>query len=117
MFLGEPQLHTPPPPKLVQDSGRQVLYTHAMFSNVYIYKTKSSDISDHAHFKPPLYRRSTIGAERHLLRAGAARALMGTRHGEVRLRAFHAHDARGLAANGGLGNLVAAGDVTDIGER
>eukprot|EP00964_Phaeocystis_antarctica_P013469 scaffold7371_cov70-Phaeocystis_antarctica.AAC.4 len=42
---------------------------------------------------------------------------MGARHGKVRLRASHANDARGLAANGGLGSVVAAGDVAGIGER
>eukprot|EP00964_Phaeocystis_antarctica_P124965 scaffold88602_cov64-Phaeocystis_antarctica.AAC.7 len=41
---------------------------------------------------------------------------MAARHGEVRLRESHAHDASGLAANGGLGSVVAAGDVADIGK-
>ena len=79
--------------------------------------TQHKNISNHARLQPKLYWRATVGAQLHLLRARAARTLMGTRHGEVRLRAFHAHDARGLAANGGLRNLVAAGDVADIGER
>ena len=42
---------------------------------------------------------------------------MGARHGKVRLRASHAHDARALTTNGGLGSVVAAGDVAGIGER
>ena len=42
---------------------------------------------------------------------------MAARRGEVRLRVDKAHDARGLAAEAGLGHVVAAGDVADIGER
>eukprot|EP00964_Phaeocystis_antarctica_P070078 scaffold42639_cov73-Phaeocystis_antarctica.AAC.1 len=62
-------------------------------------------------------RRATVGAVLHPLRADAAHALMAARHGEVRLRMSHAHDARRLAANGGLRNVVAASDVAGIGER
>tara|TARA_B100000795_G_C22366645_1_gene274509 strand:+ start:102 stop:284 length:183 start_codon:yes stop_codon:yes gene_type:complete len=42
---------------------------------------------------------------------------MAARDGELRLRVNHAHDARGLAAKGGLRYVVAASDVADIGER
>ena len=46
---------------------------------------------------------------------------MAARHGDVRLRTRHAHNARGLAADGGLGNVGlsggAPGDVAGIGER
>ena len=35
---------------------------------------------------------------------------MAARRGEVRLRVHKAHDARGLAADAGLGDVVAAGD-------
>ena len=48
-------------------------------------------ISDHAHFKPPLHRRAAVRAPQHLLRAGGTRALMGARHGKVRLLASHVH--------------------------
>eukprot|EP00964_Phaeocystis_antarctica_P016424 scaffold9076_cov68-Phaeocystis_antarctica.AAC.5 len=37
--------------------------------------------------------------------------------GEVSLWASKAHDARGIAADGRFRNVVAAGDVADIGER
>eukprot|EP00964_Phaeocystis_antarctica_P025741 scaffold14490_cov57-Phaeocystis_antarctica.AAC.2 len=61
-------------------------------------------------------RRATVGAVLHPLRADAAHALMAARHGEVRLRMSHANDARRLAADGGLGNVVAASDVAGVGE-
>ena len=56
-------------------------------------------------------RGSSVGAVLHPLRADAARALMAARHGEVRLRMHHTHDARRLAADGELRNVVAARDV------
>ena len=37
--------------------------------------------------------------------------MVAARCGEVRLRVHKAHDARGLAADAGLGDVVAAGDV------
>eukprot|EP00964_Phaeocystis_antarctica_P013427 scaffold7354_cov59-Phaeocystis_antarctica.AAC.7 len=65
---------------------------------------------------PLLNRRATVGTTLHPLRADATRALVAARHGEVRLRMNHTHDARRLAADGGLRNVVAASDVAGIGE-
>ena len=73
--------------------------------------------SDHARLCPLPYRRAAVGANLHLPRADAARALMAARHCKVSLRASKAHDARGLATERGFGNVVAARDVADIGER
>eukprot|EP00964_Phaeocystis_antarctica_P052821 scaffold30956_cov61-Phaeocystis_antarctica.AAC.1 len=63
-----------------------------------------------------LHWRAAVGAQLHTLRAVAAYALVAARHGEVRLRVGHAHDARGHAAEAGLGDGVTAGDVAHIGE-
>ena len=63
---------------------------------------------------------ATVGAVLHPLRADAAHALVAARHGDVRLRMGHTHDARSLAADGGLRNGDAAPVMTDvagIGER
>eukprot|EP00964_Phaeocystis_antarctica_P096435 scaffold62720_cov59-Phaeocystis_antarctica.AAC.1 len=65
---------------------------------------------------PLLNRRATVGTVLHPLRADAAHALMAARHGDVRLRMSHTHDARRLAADGGLRNGDAASDVASIGE-
>ena len=67
--------------------------------------------SDHTRMHPLPNRRAAVGAVLHPLRADAVRALMAARHGEVRLRMHHTHDARRLAADGGLRNVVAARDV------
>ena len=60
---------------------------------------------------------ATVGAVLHPLRADVARAQVAARHGDVRLRMSHTHDARSLAADGGLRNGDAASDVAGIGER
>ena len=65
---------------------------------------------------PLLNRRATVGTVLHARRADAAQALMAARHGDVRLRMNHTHDARRLAADGGLRNVIAASDVAGIGE-
>eukprot|EP00964_Phaeocystis_antarctica_P060550 scaffold36110_cov65-Phaeocystis_antarctica.AAC.4 len=71
---------------------------------------------DHALLHPHLHWRAAVGAQLHPLRAGAAYALVAARHGEVRLRVGHAHDACGHAAEAGFGDGVAPGDVAHIGE-
>ena len=73
--------------------------------------------SDHALLHPLLHRHAAVGAYLHLLCASATRALVAAWHGKVRLRMSHTHDARGFAAEAGFGNVVAAGDVADLGER
>ena len=71
--------------------------------------------SDHSRVYPLLDGCAAVGAVLHPPRAAAAHAQMAARHGDVRLRVRHAHDARGLAADGGLGNGGAPGDVAGIG--
>ena len=60
---------------------------------------------------------ATVGTVLHPLRADAAHALVAARHGDVRLRMSHTHDARSLAADGGLRNGDAASDVAGLGKR
>ena len=97
---------------------RSLLTVHSRyFYRNYLPSTLYNIISDHARMHPQLNGRAAVRAVLHPLRADAAHALMAARHGDVRLRASHAHDARALAANGGLGSVVAAGDVAGIGER
>ena len=86
------------------------------------YKTQVKELkctpnSDHARMHPLLNWCATVGTVLHPLRADVAHALVAARHGEVRLRMGHTHDARSLAADGGLRNGDAASDVAGIGER
>ena len=67
----------------------------------------------HAMLHPQLHRRAAVGAYLHQRREHKGRTHNGVaaRRGEVRLRVHKAHNARGLAADAGLGDVVAAGDV------
>ena len=67
--------------------------THVRSERIY----NTPPFSDHARMHPLLNRRATVGTTLHPLRADATRALVAARHGEVRLRMSHAHDARRLA--------------------
>ena len=78
---------------------------------------KCAPKSDHARMHPLPNWCATVGTVLHPLRADVAHALVATRHGEVRLRMGHTHDARSLAADGGLRNGDAASDVAGLGER
>ena len=88
-----------------------------MFYLVGIHSRPNSRISNHARLHPHLHWHAAVGAVLHLRGADATRAVVATRRREVSLRVSHTHDARGLAAEAGFGNIVAASDVADIGER